>query len=73
MGGLKTQDFPPGLQGGLEHDDEDHRLGETGQTGPESPGDLNRGHPEVSGTEIERPGQGRPDDSLSKRQTPQPK
>lgn len=46
MGGLKPRDFPPGLQGGLEHDDEDHRLGETGQTGPEAPGDVNRGHPE---------------------------
>lgn len=46
MGGLRPQDFPPGLQGGLEHDDEDHRLGETGQTGPEAPGDVNRGHPE---------------------------
>jgi len=46
MGGRKQQDFPPGLAGGLEHDDEDHRLGETGQTGPESPGDINRGHPE---------------------------
>jgi hypothetical protein len=51
MGGLKPQDFPPGLQGGLEHDDEDHRLGETGQTGPEAPGDINRGHPEQTGTE----------------------
>jgi hypothetical protein len=47
MLGPRTQDFPPGLQGGLEHDDEDHRLGETGQTGPESPGDINRGHPEL--------------------------
>ena len=46
MGGPRKQDFPPGLAGGLEHDDEDHRLGETGQTGPESPGDINRGHPE---------------------------
>jgi hypothetical protein len=51
MGGFKPQDFPPGLQGGLEHDDEDHRLGETGQTGPEAPGDINRGHPEQTGTE----------------------
>jgi hypothetical protein len=49
MAGPRTQDFPPGLQGGLEHDDEDHRLGETGQTGPEAPGDLNRGHPEQGG------------------------
>lgn len=47
MAGPRTQDFPPGLQGGLEHDDEDHRLGETGQAGPESPGDINRGHPEL--------------------------
>ena len=46
MGGPRKQDFPPGLAGGLEHDDEDHRLGETGQTGPEAPGDINRGHPE---------------------------
>lgn len=46
MTGRKTPDFPPGLQGGLEHDDEDHRLGETGQTGPESPGDIDRSHPE---------------------------
>ncbi|HEX5685013.1 MAG TPA: hypothetical protein VFY73_13405 [Ideonella sp.] len=46
MIGRRTQDFPPGLQGGLEHDAEDHRLGEAGQTGPESPGDVNRGHPE---------------------------
>ncbi|HEX2012623.1 MAG TPA: hypothetical protein VJN44_16980, partial [Roseateles sp.] len=45
----KQQDFPPGLQGGLEHDAEDHRLGETGQTGPEAPGDLNRSHPEWRG------------------------
>jgi hypothetical protein len=51
MGGFKPQDFPPGLQGGLEHDDEDHRLGETGQTGPEGPGDINRGHPEQAGTD----------------------
>jgi hypothetical protein len=51
MGGLKSKDFPPGLQGGLEHDDEDHRLGETGQSGPEAPGDINRGHPEPTGTD----------------------
>jgi len=51
MGRLKPQDSPPGLQGGLEHDDEDHRLGETGHTGPEGPGDINRGHPEHTGTE----------------------
>jgi hypothetical protein len=44
MAGPKN--FPPGLAGGLEHDDEDHRLGETGQVGPESPGDINRGHPD---------------------------
>ena len=73
MGGRKTQDFPPGLQGGLEHDDEDHRLGETGQTGPESPGDVNRGHPELIGTEVAGDGLGRPDDSLSKQQPPQTK
>lgn len=53
MIGRRTPDFPPGLQGGLEHDDEDHRLGEAGQTGPESPGDLNRAHPEQSGTKAE--------------------
>jgi len=46
MAGPRKQDFPPGLAGGLEHDDEDHRLGETGQIGPESPGDLPRDHPE---------------------------
>jgi hypothetical protein len=51
MGGLKPQDFPPGLQGGLEHDEENHRLGETGQTGPEAIGDINRGHPEQTGIE----------------------
>lgn len=45
----QSQDFPPGLQGGLEHDAEDHRLGETGQTGPEAPGDLDRSHPEWRG------------------------
>lgn len=45
--GRRQQDFPPGLQGGLEHDNEDHRLGETGQTGPEAPGDVNRSHPEL--------------------------
>jgi hypothetical protein len=58
MAGPRTQDFPPGLQGGLEHDDEDHRLGETGQAGPESPGDINRGHPElpVTGTDDEATG-----------------
>lgn len=49
MMGPRSQDFPPGLAGGLEHDDEDHRLGETGQTGPESPGDINRAHPEEGG------------------------
>ncbi|WP_374564866.1 hypothetical protein [Ideonella sp.] len=53
MVGRKTQDFPPGLQGGLEHDDEDHRLGETGQTGPESPGDVDRAHPEQGGAKPE--------------------
>ena len=42
---------PPGLKGGLEHNDEDHRLGEIGQTGPEAPGDINRGHPEQTSTE----------------------
>jgi hypothetical protein len=45
--GRRNQDFPPGLQGGLEHDNEDHRLGETGQTGPEAPGDVDRAHPEM--------------------------
>jgi hypothetical protein len=53
MGGPRKQDFPPGLAGGLEHDDEDHRLGETGQTGPEAPGDINRGHPELTDREAE--------------------
>jgi len=56
VSGRKTQDFPPGLQGGLEHDDEDHRIGETGQTGPESPGDLNRGHPEQDATKTQGEG-----------------
>jgi len=54
MSGRRQQDFPPGLQGGLEHDDEDHRLGETGQTGPEAPGDVKRGHPEQGGTRPEK-------------------
>lgn len=45
----RPQDFPPGLRGGLEHDDEDHRVGETGQTGPEAPGDIDRSHPEWRG------------------------
>ena len=53
MIGRKSPDFPPGLQGGLEHDDEDHRLGETGQTGPEAPGDVDRAHPEQGGTKTE--------------------
>lgn len=56
MGGPRKQDFPPGLAGGLEHDDEDHRLGETGQTGPESPGDINRGHPEQGDADVEDEG-----------------
>lgn len=45
-GPRQPQDFPPGLQGGLEHDDEDHRLGEGG-AGPEAPEDAerNRAHP----------------------------
>lgn len=43
------RDFPPGLQGGLEHDDEDHRIGETGQQGPEGEGDLDRSHREQGG------------------------
>ena len=34
MNSPRREDFPPGLAGGLEHDDEDHRVGETGQTGP---------------------------------------
>ncbi|MBO9684981.1 MAG: hypothetical protein J7598_00075 [Mitsuaria chitosanitabida] len=41
--------FPPGLQGGLEHDDEDHRLGETGQKGPEGDNDVDRSHREQGG------------------------
>ena len=53
MSAPRKQDFPPGLAGGLEHDDEDHRLGETGQIGPESPGDLPRDHPEWRGTKPE--------------------
>lgn len=59
MSGRRKQDFPPGLEGGLEHDDEDHRLGETGQTGPEAPGDINRGHPEQA--EGEASGEGKDD------------
>jgi hypothetical protein len=51
MSGRRQHDFPPGLQGGLEHDDEDHRLGETSQTGPEAPGDVNRSHPERGSTD----------------------
>lgn len=47
--------FPPGLEGGLEHDSDDHRLGETGQTGPEAPGDIDRAHPDRA---PETPGQG---------------
>jgi hypothetical protein len=46
MASPRREDFPPGLAGGLEHDDEDHRVGETGQTGPEAPGDIDRSHPE---------------------------
>jgi hypothetical protein len=42
----RREDFPPGLAGGMEHDDEDHRVGETGQTGPEAVGDMDRSHPE---------------------------
>jgi hypothetical protein len=38
MGGFKPQDFPPGLQGGLEHDEEDHtdsaRLAKPAPRGP---------------------------------------
>ena len=41
----RSRDFPPGLQGGLEHDADDHRTGETGQIGPEAPGDIDRAHP----------------------------
>ncbi|WP_349741929.1 hypothetical protein [Roseateles cavernae] len=55
MSGRRQQDFPPGLQGGLEHDNEDHRLGETGQTGPEAPGDVNRSHPELGNTGADEP------------------
>ncbi len=55
MSGRKPLDFPPGLQGGLEHDDEDHRLGETGQTGPEAPGEVNRGHPERGDPKADKP------------------
>jgi hypothetical protein len=46
MAPRRPEDFPPGLAGGMEHDDEDHRVGETGQTGPEAPGDLDRAHPD---------------------------
>lgn len=52
-----SSDFPPGLHGGLEHDDEDHRVGETGQKGPEGDGDIDRAHHEQrdSGDRAERP------------------
>lgn len=56
-----TPRFPPGLQGGLEHDDEDHRIGETGQHGPEGDGDIDRSHREQGG---------KPDRSRSERETP---
>jgi hypothetical protein len=59
MSGPRKQDFPPGLEGGLEHDDEDHRLGETGQIGPESPGDLPRDHPEWRDTPPQEEGEGK--------------
>ncbi|OWQ93194.1 hypothetical protein CDN99_01475 [Roseateles aquatilis] len=56
------QDFPPGLLGGLEHDDTDHRVGETGQTGPESPGDVDRSHSGHPGRQGGRPVPGKDDD-----------
>jgi len=66
MSGPRNKDFPPGLEGGLEHDDEDHRLGETGQIGPESPGDLNRGHPEAGHPESgETKGEGEAADEVA--------
>lgn len=46
MSASSPKDFPPGLHGGVEHDAEDHRVGETGQTGPEAPGDIDRAHRE---------------------------
>ncbi len=49
------RDFPPGLHGGLEHDDEDHRVGETGQKGPEGDGDIDRAHHEQRDRDDERP------------------
>lgn len=49
MASPRREDFPPGLAGGMEHDDEDHRVGETGQTGPEAPGDIDRAHAEPGG------------------------
>ncbi|SEL70398.1 hypothetical protein SAMN05216359_11461 [Roseateles sp. YR242] len=57
-----ASDFPPGLQGGMEHDSEDHRVGETGQTGPESPGDVDRSHP----SPVKKPTQA-PDDEVPPR------
>jgi hypothetical protein len=55
MSGRRQQDFPPGLQGGLEHDSEDHRIGETGQTGPEAPGDVDRSHPTRNAPDRDEP------------------
>lgn len=42
------KDFPPGLEGGIENDQDDHRVGELGHTGPEAPGDVDRSHPNGS-------------------------
>jgi len=41
----RPEDFPPGLSGGVDADKDDHRVGETSQTGPDA-GKINRGHPE---------------------------
>lgn len=57
----QPSEFPPGLQGGLEHDDEDHRLGERG-AGPEAPEDAerNRAHPGEQGDDDAAPPPAKP-------------
>lgn len=49
-----TPRYPPGLNGGLEHDDEDHRVGETGQKGPEGDSDIDRSHRKQGGRDDDR-------------------
>lgn len=50
-----SKDFPPGLQGGMENDESAHRVGETGQTGPEAPGDIDRGHSNADAPQKDKP------------------